>query len=82
MKVSMYKNKYYILEADEGKVITTVIDPPKEQEERLFTKKIYLGKWDKIENYKEIDETEMITMKEQEEERRKQREKDREDGIE
>lgn len=79
MKVSMYKNKYYILEADEGKVITTVIDPP---EERLFTKKIYLGKWDKIENYKEIDETEMITMKEQEEERRKQREKDREDGIE
>lgn len=82
MKVSMYKNKYYILEADEGKVITTVIDPPEEQEERFFVKKMYLGKWDKIENYKEIDETEMITMKEQEEERRKQREKDREDGIE
>lgn len=82
MKISKFMNRFYVIEADEGKVITTVIDPPEEQEERFFAKKMYLGKWDKIENYKEIDETEMITMKEQEEERRKQREKDREDGIE
>lgn len=82
MKISKFMNRFYVIEADEGKVITTVLDPPEEQEERFFAKKMYLGKWDKIENYKEIDETEMITMKEQEEERRKQREKDREDGIE
>ena len=59
MKISKFRNKYYVLEAEEGKVITTVLDPP-EEEQRLYSKKIYLGNWDKVENYKEIDETEMI----------------------
>lgn len=59
MKISKFRNKYYVLEAEEGKVITTILDPP-EGEQRLYSKKIYLGKWDKVENYKEIDEAEMI----------------------
>lgn len=59
MKISKFRNKYYVLEAEEGKVITTILDPP-EGEQRLYSRKIYLGKWDKVENYKEIDETEMI----------------------
>lgn len=59
MKVSKFRNIYYVIEAEEGKVITTVLDPP-EGEQRLYSKKIYLGKWDKVENYKEIDEAEMI----------------------
>ena len=59
MKISKFRNKYYVLEAEEGKVITTILDPP-EGEQRLYSKKINLGKWDKVENYKEIDEAEMI----------------------
>ena len=59
MKISKFMNRFYILEADEGKVITTVLDPP-EGEYRLYSKKVYLGKWGKVENYKEIDESEMI----------------------
>lgn len=58
MKISKFLNRFYILEADEGKVITTVLDPP-EGECRLYSKKIYIGKWGKVENYKEIDESEM-----------------------
>lgn len=59
MKISKFRNRFYILEAEEGKVITTVLDPP-EGEERIYTDKVYLGKWDKVENYKEIDKSEMI----------------------
>lgn len=58
MRISKFRNKYYVLEAEEGKVITTILDPP-EGEQRLYSRKIYLGKWDKVENYKEIDESEM-----------------------
>ena len=53
MKISKFMNRFYILEADEGKVITTVLDPP-EGEERIYSKKIYIGKWGKVEDYKEL----------------------------
>ena len=59
MKISRFMNRFYILEADEGKVITTVLDPS-EGEERIYSKKIYIGKWGKVEDYKEINENEMI----------------------
>lgn len=59
MKISKFLNRFYVIEADEGKVITTVIDPP-EGQERIYSKKVYIGKWGKVENYKEINEDEMI----------------------
>lgn len=65
MKISKFRNRFYVLEAEEGKVITTVLDPP-EGEERIYTDKVYLGKWDKVENYKEIDKSEMIIEPEEE----------------
>ena len=58
MKISKFMNRFYVIEADEGKVITTVLDPP-EGQERFYSKKVYIGKWGKVENYKEIDESEM-----------------------
>lgn len=59
MKISKFLNRFYVIEADEGKVITTVLDPP-EGQERFYSKKVYIGKWGKVENYKEINEDEMI----------------------
>ena len=59
MKISKFMNRFFILEADEGKVITTALDPS-EGEERIYSKKIYIGKWGKVEDYKEINENEMI----------------------
>ena len=59
MKISRFLNRFYVIEADEGKVITTVLDPP-EGQERFYSKKVYIGKWGKVENYKEINEDEMI----------------------
>ena len=49
MKISKFLNRFYVIEADEGKVITTVLDPP-EGQERFYSKKVYIGKWGKVEN--------------------------------
>ena len=59
MKVSKFRNIYYVIEAEEEKILTTV-EEPLEGEERLYSKKIFVGKYDSIDNYKEIDESEII----------------------
>lgn len=43
MKISKFRNIYYVIESEEG-------------EERLYSKKIFVGKYDSIDNYREIDE--------------------------
>ena len=55
MKVSQFRNIYYVIESEEGKILTTV-EEPLEGEERLYSKKIFVGKYDSIDNYKEINE--------------------------
>ena len=55
MKVSKFRNIYYVIEAEEEKILTTV-EEPLEEEKILYSKKIFVGKYDSIDNYKEIDE--------------------------
>lgn len=43
--------------AEENKYITTVL-PPGENEELMLAKIVYLGKYDTVENYKEVGESE------------------------
>ena len=55
MKVSKFRNIYYVIEAEEGKILTTV-EEALAPEERLYSKKIFVGKYDSVDNYREIDE--------------------------